>query len=317
LSLDVSWTPVRWGYQIDENGAEEYQLHAVAELAVPKIREMAIKEAREEYLGNMRQSIKEAEEKGDGVDENPPTRIPLPNRLDRQVDPDEHLLCFDYLYFTSTHKRGEFWWEDSPIWNAIGTHLHFSTRILELSTSYLLKTFSLSPSEDLPPFISIHIRRNDFTVWCGDVVKDDCLAPLSAYIRRVEEVKPGLLEAKPELMKNAGNGRRAEDIKVVVFTDEPHITSQNSGDPPGTSEAWWKAIDDLGWKSIRHDLEQTEEKYGAWYPSILDACMMAMGSAFVGTDRSTYSLIAKRRVEDWAGGPARLVKWGFIGADDH
>jgi hypothetical protein len=53
------------------------------------------------------------------------------------------------------------------------------------------------------------------------------------------------------------------------------------------------------------------------YPSVVDACLLSMGSAFVGTDRSTYSLIAKKRVQDWSNGPVGLVKWGYIGADDH
>lgn len=42
-----------------------------------------------------------------------------------------------------------------------------------------------------------------------------------------------------------------------------------------------------------------------------------MGRAFVGTDRSTMSMVAARRVEDWQDGPAVYVRWGHPGADDH
>lgn len=42
-----------------------------------------------------------------------------------------------------------------------------------------------------------------------------------------------------------------------------------------------------------------------------------MGTGFVGTEGSTMSLLARRRVEDWNGGVTRTVKWGRIGADDH
>ena len=38
---------------------------------------------------------------------------------------------------------------------------------------------------------------------------------------------------------------------------------------------------------------------------------------FVGTDLSTFSILARRRVEDWQQGVTRTVKWGHKGADDH
>jgi hypothetical protein len=115
----------------------------------------------------------------------------------------------------------------------------------------------------MPPFVAIHVRRNDFTVWCGDVSRKDCLAPLSAYVRRVEEVKNELIARRPELRKGGGEAR----VEVVVFTDEPRITPepQTKDDPPlGSGEKWWEAVESMGWRSVRHDLEGTEEKFGKW-----------------------------------------------------
>lgn len=162
------------------------------------------------------------------------------------------------------------WWKDSPIWNTVGTHLRFSPHILSITTALLRKTLGLPPIDPsttsttdtpLPPLITIHIRRNDFTVWCGDHTRDDCLAPLSAYIRRVDQVTQELLKTHPTWTK--------EDIKVVVMTDEPRVTPEkdagnNEKLEPGTSEGWWKSVEDEGWLSIRHDDEGTVEEYGAW-----------------------------------------------------
>jgi hypothetical protein len=103
LTLDVSWTPVRFDHQIDPT-AEEYDLLALAKLAEPQERKVAIKEAKESYLTEMWRTIEEAKEKGDNVYDDPPKKIPLPNRKEEQLDPDDHLLCYDYLYFTSTHE---------------------------------------------------------------------------------------------------------------------------------------------------------------------------------------------------------------------
>ena len=53
------------------------------------------------------------------------------------------------------------------------------------------------------------------------------------------------------------------------------------------------------------------------YPVVLDAVVQSMAIGFVGTDRSTFSIMGRRRVSDWNRGAVRMVKWGYVGADDH
>jgi hypothetical protein len=53
------------------------------------------------------------------------------------------------------------------------------------------------------------------------------------------------------------------------------------------------------------------------YPVIIDAVVQSNGMGFVGTELSTFSTLARRRVEDWQAGVTRTVKWGYKGADDH
>lgn len=63
----------------------------------------------------------------------------------------------------------------------------------------------------------------------------------------------------------------------------------------------------LGWRTPNHTAERTEEKYGKWYPALIDAIVQSLAVGFVGTDGSTMSLVAKRRVEDWNGGVGDFV----------
>lgn len=103
LGLEVSWMPVAFGHQADPD-AEEYVIHALADLSDPVKRRVAVEDAKKDYLGEMQKSIEKAKAKDQHVEDDPPTKIPIPNRLEKQIDPDDHLLCFDYLYFTTTHK---------------------------------------------------------------------------------------------------------------------------------------------------------------------------------------------------------------------
>lgn len=53
------------------------------------------------------------------------------------------------------------------------------------------------------------------------------------------------------------------------------------------------------------------------HPLVIDSAIQSNGLGFVGTDRSTFSILSRRRVADWHGGSTRMVLWGKKGADDH
>ncbi|KAF7290992.1 hypothetical protein HMN09_01278100 [Mycena chlorophos] len=64
------------------------------------------------------------------------------------------------------------------------------------------------------------------------------------------------------------------------------------------------------------DHTNTKDEYGPFYPFLIDGAIQAMSHAIVGTDRSTVSGIAAKRIESWQGGLAYFVRWGRPGADD-
>lgn len=53
------------------------------------------------------------------------------------------------------------------------------------------------------------------------------------------------------------------------------------------------------------------------YPVLIDAAIQSLGVGFVGTDRSTMSILARRRVQSWQDGAVRTLKWGRPDSDDH
>ncbi|EJU05466.1 hypothetical protein DACRYDRAFT_103954 [Dacryopinax primogenitus] len=88
-----------------------------------------------------------------------------------------------------------------------------------------------------------------------------------------------------------------------ILTDRVVITSDEQ-DP-----AWWDQVRALGYTSIDHVALGTEERYGLWYSPILDAVFQSMSVGFVGTDGSTFSLVAERRVRDWNDGVTARLRW--------
>lgn len=129
-------------------------------------------------------------------------------------------------------------------------------------------------------------------------------------------------------------GIRIPMTRVIMTSDE-------------SDQTWWDEVTALGWVRMDHDEQRTVERYGRWYvpicycsvtstcmrrmvmrsrshitlpsrfPVILDAAIQSSGQGFVGTDRSTFSILSRRRVLDWQDGAARMVLWGRKGADDH
>jgi hypothetical protein len=93
--LDTS--KVRASHRPDE---EEYDLLALAKLADPQWREVAISEAREDHPTETWRAIEE----GKSVYDDPPLESPIHKRKEEELAPDAHLLCYDGLYFTSTRE---------------------------------------------------------------------------------------------------------------------------------------------------------------------------------------------------------------------
>ncbi|CAE6409702.1 unnamed protein product [Rhizoctonia solani] len=226
-----------------------------------------------------------------------PKTLPLASGTGERIAPDEKLLCFDLLYYIGLANEEEWWKDYAPYWPKIGVHLHWTPRLLELAEGYLRRHFKVKNGETIPPFISVHVRRADFAGWCpSNMNSEACFASTGDYAKRVQEVQT-LLRAQSIPI----------DARAVLVTSDER-------DPE-----WWEEISELGpgWTWVDHGTEKTVEKYGKWYPVVLDAVFQSLGAGFVGTDRSTMSLLSQLRVESWHNGIGALVRWGSPNADAH
>ncbi|KAJ6520331.1 hypothetical protein C8R45DRAFT_954802 [Mycena sanguinolenta] len=220
---------------------------------------------------------------------------PLPSPQHQlSLPPDEQLLCFDYLYYVAAQEPFEIGLDYSPAWRYVGQYMHWTPALERLTDEYIRHSLRIDADDSIPPFISVHARRDDFQGWCGDFSNDECFAPLQAIARRVDEVKAELWHQKQLTVNH-----------VIITSDEKD------------DKNWWRDVTELGWWTPDHVKLRTEETYGVWYPVLIDAAINSRGSGFVGTDRSTFSILSARRVKSWNEGPVRMVQWGRPGADDH
>ncbi|KAJ7182490.1 hypothetical protein C8R43DRAFT_967324 [Mycena crocata] len=206
------------------------------------------------------------------------------------LPPDTHLFCCNSLYWgLGLLDTAE---DVSPAWQSVGRHMHWTPQVIEMATASTRQTLNLAPHDPIPPYLAVHIRRGDFRIWCNidGVPVTICFAPLSAFVRRIEEVRS-------EILNRTGTAVSS----VIVTSDE-------------TAPEWWESVYELGWR--RPDHSKTVEMHGPWYPVVIDAAIHGGALGFVGTDTSTVSILARRRVID-KGGVAEMVKWGRPGADAH
>ncbi|TFK36992.1 hypothetical protein BDQ12DRAFT_686205 [Crucibulum laeve] len=217
--------------------------------------------------------------------ESPTLKVSLP--------PDEQMLCYDYLYYVCANQPYEFDFDYSPAWRFVGRHMRWVPKLEQLADTYVRKATGIEDGKPTPPWIAIHVRHGDFKNWCNDVgiPLKECFASLPVIARRVEEVKAELKE------------RKGIDVEHVIMTSDER-------DPE-----WWSDVVKMGWFGIDHS--KTVEEHGAWYPVLIDAVIQSSGAGFVGTDRSTMSTLARRRVQSWRDGVVRTVKWGKPDSDDH
>ncbi|KAF8813882.1 hypothetical protein BYT27DRAFT_7131069 [Phlegmacium glaucopus] len=209
-----------------------------------------------------------------------------PSPLGHSLGPDDRLTCFDALYYaTSGVDVYEWRFSWSPVWQSIARHVKFTQPMLRLGREYLGRAFRVHESQELPQFIAVHIRRGDFSFFCSTDGRQDCLPPLSAYKRHVNDVVAEIRSSR-DLVPRA--------LQVLVMSDE-------------VSPQFWEEVRQEGWYHINHTTERTLERFGEWYPPLIDVVMQSYAVGFVGTEDSTFSLIGQRRVEHWNGGVVRTV----------
>ena len=211
-------------------------------------------------------------------------------------------------------------------------YMRWTKRIELITAFYLREIFELPSEADVPPvsphhcsqpttgltgiqYIAIHVRHGDFGGWCWEAENpEDCFAPISAIALRVRWVSSSSTALNSAHSMHAFSEVQAElrERRGIDIPSEHVIITSDEKDP-----AWWDEVKSLGWKTVDHDGARTAEVFGRWYPVILDAAIQSQAHGFVGTDRSTFSIVSRRRVQQWNDGAVRVVKWGFKGADDH
>ncbi|KAE9398471.1 hypothetical protein BT96DRAFT_1020127 [Gymnopus androsaceus JB14] len=222
--------------------------------------------------------------------ENLITPLPSPQH-GVSLPPDEQLLCYDYLYYACAQQPYEYDMDYSPAWSQVAQYMHWTPSLTNLANAYINRAIGLPEDVPTPPYIAIHVRHYDFAGWCGEIPLDECFASITIIARRVREVQERIRVEKGITVDH-----------VIMTSDERNQT-------------WWQEVAEQGWKIPDHS--QTKELYGDWHPVLVDATIQSGGIGFVGTDRSTMSIMAKRRVQSWQNGITALVKWGYVGADDH
>jgi len=210
---------------------------------------------------------------------------PAPSKsLGVLLPPSDHLLCFDLLYYVRLVAGKEEWDEEwCPAWRLVGREMRWAPGVVQKAEALLRKHWGVREGEEIPPYISVHMRRADFKVYCADTL--NCMPTLAQLQRRVLSVRSRLASL---------HGLHVP--RVLVTSDE-------------SSPSWWSQIHQLGYTSINHTAEGTEEKWGEWYPSVLDSVFLSYGKGFVGTEGSTMSLLALRRVQDWGEGVGEWLMW--------
>lgn len=254
-------------------------------------------------------------------------------------------MCYDFLYRVSTTTPFEWEQEYSSGWNLAGKHAHWSDRIRSLARQAIAETLEVIPKEVLPPiygdrdfredrdgrafhphdiaalqerdrvrvpFICVHARHGDFVANCNPNENHHGCAPdLSTFERMIEEVEQELHSRGVGI-----KGGFAHKFPVIVTSDE-------------VDEDWWAEVARFGWKRLKLpaalQLDESESRLhdkdteppGGWSAAtyakiwdrlVVEVAVQGMATGFVGTEGSTMSLVATRRVEHWQKGVTRFIQ---------
>ncbi|SCV73350.1 BQ2448_7276 [Microbotryum intermedium] len=224
------------------------------------------------------------------------------------VLPNDKVLCFDNTMFLGAIEfseeeeveQGRSVPQPEPrltgediTWQEVGQHIFFNTEVREMASKYLVHLFEVASPAEMPPYISVHLRRGDFAAFAGGYTK------LEGYLMGIKRIQAKLQSRIDDLQSWQSPGKRhfkprsgskVIDFPIVATTDED------------MGSDLVRQIRGLGWKVVDHDAMQTIETKGPWWLTVLDMAILAGGSGFIGTERSTYSYMTGLRVKYWQGG---------------
>lgn len=116
---------------------------------------------------------------------------PLPSpRLSSTEHPDEHLLCYDFLYFAVARHTEEWERDFSPAWRFVGRHTHWTERIVNIANSYLRRIFEVPDLNDDIPTVRSPFSRFRIFFLCVDVDARFCfMTPPDLLISRFPDFR--------------------------------------------------------------------------------------------------------------------------------
>ncbi|GJN93299.1 hypothetical protein Rhopal_006346-T1 [Rhodotorula paludigena] len=203
--------------------------------------------------------------------------------------PEAQLLCFQNVYYVQelVFKAGrplppaytiEELPPDRPLWSLIGRHLRFTRQVDYVVDDFLRTMYG----GRIGKFIGVHVRQGDFIRGAKAVNGSQEL--VDVYAGGVREIQAAL------------------KARGVIWRDAPVVFATDSQDAQ-----FLKLLAKMGWIYLDHGKFSTLEKYGGWYPGLLDSAVLSRGIGFVGTHKSTFSYMAQRRVETWNNGIGMVV----------
>lgn len=74
------------------------------------------------------------------------------------VKPDDHLACVNVLYYTAVRQAFEWEQQITPVWDLVGTRLHYTSTIEGISKDYIRRVFGLPEDEDPLPPVSFRLN---------------------------------------------------------------------------------------------------------------------------------------------------------------
>ncbi|KAL8278476.1 hypothetical protein RQP46_009166 [Phenoliferia psychrophenolica] len=167
--------------------------------------------------------------------------------------PTDQLLCMDTTFFVTFPKKAPAFPtlssrgshptdREGDAWIHAGQYLHFTPEVESVADDFLLSLFEKETLAEVPPFISVHIRRGDFA-------NTYHFTAIEEYIQGVDRIRARIQDRidNPDSWDGPGKGKEnfppgvaAADYRVIFTSDE------EAGSP------FMQEVSKLGWLHIDH-----------------------------------------------------------------